>query len=298
MRTIAVRNPWQRRKDVLPRYEAPPKDPLERRLERRFSVNPEVVDAVKNLKSKIARQKKVSEEYVYIPPQEFMRTLEPFILHQRLGEGDNDYQIRANSLGMLTRHEVDHLIKQEMGYVGTGETKDRMEAHDKRADELERERQQIPKGQMTEMKPYLVNISWTYHGSAGTPKKRGSPPVIYSIEGVFYGWDAETTMESAREFMMDRVADSSGYKAKSIMDIGEFDVRVSEASPEIAGVMEVEGDVIKKRFGDIVDDDKFSTKINAFFQSMENNRVYTDKDFGYRDSVIKYRWVGNRIVAD
>jgi hypothetical protein len=295
---MAVRNPWLKQKDRAPRYEAPPKDPLERRLERRFSVNPEVVDVVKTLKSRIAKQRKLSEDVVFISPQEYMRVLEPFILHQRLGEGDNNYQIRANKLGMLTRHEVDSLIKQEMGYVGTASTKDRLEAHDDRLRELDRERQAIPKGQETEMRPYLVNISWTYHGSAGSPRKRGSPGVRYSVEAVFYGWDAETTMEAAREFMMDRIVDSSSYKAKAVMDVAEFDVQISEAGPEIAGVMEVEGDVIKKRFGDIVADDKFSTRIEAFFQSLETSRVYSDKDFGYRDSTVKYRWVGNRIVPD
>jgi hypothetical protein len=295
--TLAARNPWQRRKDIVPHYDKPPADPVETRMKNRFSVVPSAIDAVKSLKARIAKQRKVTEDDVFITPQQYVEVLEPFVMHQKLGEERGDYQRRANNVGMLTKMDIDALIQQEMGYLGTDETKYRLEAHDQRAEALRREAAAIPKGVDMEMRPFLVNISWVYEGSAGAPRRRGSPPVTYSIEGVFYGWDGDVTEEAAREYLMDRIADSSSYKAKAIMDSGHFVVESREASPEISGVMEVGGDVIKKKFGDEMIDDNFTTRLNAFFEH-ENGRVYTDKDFGYHDTLVRYRWSGNKIIPD
>jgi hypothetical protein len=148
------------------------------------------------------------------------------------------------------------------------------------------------------MRPFLVNISWTYGGSEGGRGRRGSPPVKYSIEGIFYGWDLETTMEAAREFLQDQISDTSSYKAKAVMDIGEFDVSASPVSQETVGAMETSGETIRKRYGDVMADERFSTNVNAFFEHPDNRKVYTDKEFGYKDSAIKYRWSGKRIVME
>ena len=286
-----------REKNKPLRYEKPPLDPLERRMERKFSVTPQAVDAVKTLKARIAKQRNVSKDNIYVSPQMIVEELKPFLLSRKLGETEGNYTRRALERGMLTDTEVKFLIQQELGYLGTSETKEKMDAHEKRLREL-RDEEYANKGQMVEMRPYLVNISWVYSGTEGRRGRRGSPAVKYSIEGVFYGWDMETTMEAAREFLTDNVSDTSSYKAKAIMDIAEFDVSAQLVSDQSVGAMEVSGDSINKRYGDTIADDRFNTKVNAFFQNPSTRRVYVDREFGYRDSTLKYRWVGKRIVAD
>lgn len=294
---MALRNPWLRNKDKAPRYQKPPADPLEMRMERRFSVSPKVVDAVNRLKARIAKQRKTSVDNVYVPPQVIAEELRPFIVSRRLGESETDYAKRAMSRGMLTDTELKFLIKHQTGYIGTIESKSKLAAHEKRAEEL-RESESVEAGKIIDMKPFLVNISWTYGGSEGRRGSRGSPPVKYSMEGVFYGWDLETTMEAAREFMLDNVSGTSSYKSKSIMDVGEFDVSAVPVSADIVGAMEVSGAEIKKTYGDEMADERFATRINAFFEHPTKRKVYADKEFGYSDSTIRYRWSGNKIIME
>ena len=294
---MAVRNPWLKQKDRAPRYDKPPADPLETRMKNRLSIHPGVLDAVKSLRANIAKQRNTAADDVFVPVSEYMRVLEPFVMHKKLGEINTDYQMRANQRGLLTTMEVEMLIKQDMGYLGSQETKAEVSAHDKRLEELRREAQEMEAGQDLEMRPYLVNVSWVYEGSVGTPKRRGSPRVKYSIEGVFYGWDLETTMEAAREYITDNIADYAGYKAKAIMDVASFDVSAKPAAGYTAGAMEVSDDIVKKKYGDVMADERFTTTLNAFFENPETARHYKDREFGYADSTVRYRWVGNKIVS-
>ena len=260
-----------------------------------FSVSPKALDAIKSLKSRIANQRNLGSRDVYVSPAAIAEELQPFTLSSRLGESPKDYAMRAYNKGLLTDVEVKFLIQKELGYIGTAETKNKIGAHENRADELRKEG--VPEeGNMVAMRPFLVNISWTYGGSGGASKRKGSSPVKYSIEGIFYGWDAELTMEAGREFLMSNMANSS--KAMSIMDIGDFNVSIDEDSQRIAGAMEVSGEIFNKRYGEVIDDDRFTTRINAFFEHPENRRLYTDKEFRYSDSPIRYRWIENRIVMD
>jgi len=226
--------------------------------------------------------------------------LDQYTLPKKLGEDDREYRQRAVDSGLMTVDERDMLVQQEMGYVGTVDSKNITAEHDKVLNEIRQQREERPVGMEVEMNPYLVSLTWVYEGSYSQKGGRRSPPVKYSIEGVFYGEDMETTMEAAREFMMDMMSDSVSYKAKAIMDVADIEVDAKIATDSQVGAMEVSGESVKKRMGDEMSDERFETRVHAFFQNPENGRIYTDPEFGYRDSPIRYRWInsGTKIVSD
>jgi len=289
---VAVRNPWLRQKQVVPRYEKPPEDPIEAKFRNRMSVSFQAKSAVDSFKERVAKQRGRSPDDIYIAPEDYMNILEPYIMSRKLGEVDADYQRRADSAGMLSKMDSDIFIKKQMGYLGGDRTKNRMDLLEK---EMEQARQaaEVQRGQTVELRPFLVNISWVFRGSTGAKKKRGSPPVRYSIEGVFYGWDEELTLAEAQRMMWDHVVDHSSYKAKNIMDFGDLDFDGEAMSSQVSGIMEVP-ETIRKRFGADMSDENFETKFTAFFKH-ENNKTYEDKDFGYRDTPLKYRWSGSNL---
>jgi hypothetical protein len=106
------------------------------------------------------------------------------------------------------------------------------------------------------------------------------------------------TMEAAREFIFDNIYQTASYKAKSLMDIADIDVSVRSADEVTFGVMDVSGEVIRRKYSDTMSDERFYTNINAFFQNPQTKRIYADQDFGYRDTRVRYRWVNGRIVMD
>jgi len=284
-----------KQKTTAPRYEKPPADPFERRLERRFSIHPKVVDAVQSFEQRVK-----SAGGGRISPQDYNDVLEPFVLRRKLGETNDVYKERALQSGLMTDVEVEWLVRKRLGYVGTEETKDKVVEHDRVLDEIRESKAGEPYGREVTMTPFLVNVSWSYQGSFSPKGGSRSPPVKYSIEGIFYGEDMETTMEAAREFIMDRIADSSSYKAKAVMDVADMDADIKVASDVDLGAMEVSGEPLQKASGEDMSDEKFETKFTAFFQNPESRRVYVDRDFGYSNSVVRYRWTANgtKIVAD
>jgi hypothetical protein len=180
-----------------------------------------------------------------------------------------------------------------MGLVGSEEAKVESRAHEKRLDQLAERREDI--GTEETMVPYLVNITWTYDPVSGR-----SPGVAYSMEGIFYGWDAELTMEAARDFLMDHVVPSASYKTRGIMDLTTPESSVEPASRMQVGAMRADfmGDEFKMRVSDDMSDDRFKTNVLAFFTRSETGKQYEDKDFGYAGADIRYRWMGKRIVMD
>lgn len=257
-----------------------------------MSVSFEAKTAVDSFRARVAKQQNRNPDDIYIAPGDYMNILEPYILSRKLGEVDADYQRRSDSNGMLSKMDVDMLVKKQMGYLGGERAEKRMDLLEK---ELEQARQaaQVESGQTVELRPYLVNISWVFRGSAGAKKKRGSPPVRYSIEGVFYGWDEELTLAEAQRMMWDHVIDHSSYKAKSIMDAGDLDFDGEVMSGQVSGIMEVP-EAIRKRFGADMSDENFQTSFTAFFKH-DNGKSYEDKDFGYKDTPLKYRWSGSNL---
>jgi hypothetical protein len=214
------------------------------------------------------------------------------VLHKKLGETDADYQRRANEADMLTWPEVDKLVEYEMGYIGTEQAKKEEESRRKRLEQVSRDEGALP-GREEIIRPYLVNISWSYDHPTGR-----SPPVVYSIEGVFYGWDAELTLEAARDFMMDYIVPSSGYKSKSIMDLVTPDTSIEPATAMQVGIMGAEGEEARMRISEEMDDERFKTRFSAFFTRPESRKEHIDRDFGYADSEVRYRWSGYRIVRE
>ena len=165
--------------------------------------------------------------------------------------------------------------------------------HQRRLDEMAAAREE--QGEEATMIPYLVNITWTY-----APVSGRSPPVVYSVEGVFYGWDAELTMESARDFMLDNIVPAASYKTRGIMDLTSPDVAVEPASRMQVGAMGADyaGDEFRMRVSDDMGDERFKTGFLAMFTHPTSGRQHVDKDFGYYGTDVRYRWMGRRIVRE
>lgn len=214
-------------------------------------------------------------------------------MNKRSGESSHEYQQRASDAGMLSWSEVDTLISHELGDVGTSESKAESASHQRRLDEMAARRAE--EGTEAVMTPFLVNITWMYRPVSGR-----SPPVAYSVEGIFYGWDAELTMEAGRDFMLDNIVPSSSYKTRGIMDITTPDTSVEPASRMQIGVMGAEyaGDEFKMRVSDDMYDERFRTEFMAMFTRPETGKHYEDKDFGYQGTSVSYRWVGRRLVRN
>jgi len=191
---------------------------------------------------------------------------------------------------MMTVVEAEVLISHEMGNVGTVDSKATSDAMQKRFDEMRSETAVSPQTEVT-LQPYLVNITWNYSHPSGR-----SPPVAYSIEGVFYGWDAEMTMMAARDFMMDHIVPSASFKSRGIMDSVSPDTSIEPASMMQVGAMAMEGgEGLRMKISEDMDSDSFSTKFEAMFRRPNSDKISRDMDFGYAGSDVRYRWIGYRI---
>ena len=284
---MATKNPWANRKDSAPKYEAPPKEKSP--LDKDFSAKPPAIAAMQRIKSKI-----MSGGAKYSDPDVakalYLKELSPFIAHKNEFETGAEYARRIHGTEMMTDVEVNYVIAQAMDNVGSVDSKERTDAMNKRYDEMAREGAAVPHGEET-LQPYLVNITWSYSHPTGR-----SPPVAYSIEGIFYGWDAELTMMAARDFMMDNIVPSANYKSRGIMDAVSPDTSIEPASQMQVGAMAVEGgEGLKMNVSEDMDSDSFSTKFEAMFTRPNSNKISRDLDFGYAGSDVKYKWVGYRL---
>lgn len=285
-------NPWGRAKTKVPRYEAPKKEKSP--LDKDFSVRPQAIAAVERLKSKINKQKSAAgdKNITGISRADILKEIAPYIMNPRAGESRGEYQQRANGDGMLSWSDADALIEHELGNIGTIEGREESTAHQKRLDELASERGDV--GEEAVMIPYLVNVSWTYRPVSGR-----SPPVVYSIEGVFYGFDAELTMEAGRDFMLDNIVPAASYKTRGIMDLTVPDVSMEPATKMQAGAMSAgyTGDDFRMRVSDDMSDERFKTEFMAMFTRPETGKQTEDKDFGYYATPVSYKWLGRRLVS-
>jgi len=287
-----ISNPWGRRKEKRPRYDTPKRD--RNPLDVDFSIKPKAVAAIERLKSKINRQKSAAADERGIPGlsrEDVLKEISPYVMNKRSGESSHEYQKRADDAGMLSWSEVDTLVAHELGEIGTSEGRAESASHQRRLDEMAANRGDV--GEEAVLVPYLVNISWTYRPVSGR-----SPPVIYSVEGIFYGWDAELTMEAGRDFMLDNIIPASSYKTRGIMDLTSPNTVVEPASRMQAGAMSAgyTGDDLKMRITDDMNDERFRTDFTAIFTHPDSGRHHEDQDFGYRGTAVNYKWLGRRLV--
>ena len=283
-------NPWGRSRDRPPKYEAPKKK--KNPWDKDFSIKPQSVAAVERLKGKLRMQETAAGDSIPgITREDVLKEISPYIMNKRSGESNHEYQQRADSAGMLSWSEVDTLIAHELGDVGTSEGKAESAAHQKRLDDMVSRREHV--GEEAVLTPYLVNISWVYRSVSGR-----SPPVAYSVEGVFWGWNAELTMEAGRDFMLDNIVPSSSYKTRGIMDLTASETSVEPATKMQAGAMSAGyvGDDFKMMVSDDMSDERFSTEFLAMFTHPDSGKHYEDKDFGFHGTPVSYRWMGRRLV--
>lgn len=286
---MAISSLWGRRADRPLKYDTPKKE-----NERDFSIRPNAIAAIQRFKSKLRKQEASgdSDNITGLGYEDLINEIEPFILRKRRGETNHEYQMRADELGMMSWSEVDTLLAHEFGMVGSEKAKDVDRSRDKRLAEMADGRDD--EGEEVVMIPYLVNITWTYEPVSGR-----SPPTVYSIEGVFYGWDAELTMEAARDYMMDNIVPTSSYKTRGIMDLTIPDINIEPASRMQVGAMGAEfaGSDMKMRISNDMDDERFTTGFLAMFTNPNNGRQYEDRTFGYYGTEVAYKWMGRRIVS-
>ena len=294
---MAATNPWGKRTARAPRHEAPRQapDPFAR-----FSKSPTSLATIDNFRNRLATQGKLNPNGKI--PAAYRTELLASLASVDLIESPSledlkddahliSYKRRADSLNKLTEAEaislVDHSIDQVVTGQGVGPAIRGNDISDLESEYLkdkENEYEALPG--TAQLQPYLVNVSWHYDIGAKQQGKRKSPPVVYSIEGVFYATSEEEAIVAGHRFIVDHIRPAVSGR-DGILDMAN-DAPEGTASSgslmEAVGAQTREGLTVTKKQAE---DEAFDPAIRAFFRRGSRESL----DENYRDPGIKYRIV-------
>ena len=286
---MSVKNPWNKRTARTPRYDKPGGDPFAR-----FSKTPTALATVESFKARLAIVGRVPAMY----RKDLITELAFLEESPRLDDLKDEahqiaYRKRAAENGRLTRDELISLVDVSVDQGPVGEKVGPAIAGEDVADQRARELEgfgagfgSVPDNAM--MKPFVVNLSWSFEPQQGRGRGRRSPRVKYFVEGIFYGLDEESVLLAAHEFLVNHIRPAIQGGGDRVIELSDNPDGTVGIVHETAGIEGMEGGVISKAQAR---EEIFDPHVEAYYQSA-TNKITKDKNF--YNPQYRYRIVNGR----